>query len=288
MSLKDIVVVLWNCRGINKRLSRNSIKAIRNKTKASMLCIQETKCQDWNLKIGNQIWGNTNHGWVVQKSDGQAGGLACAWDSDLLNCVGMAQSKYWIWLQMQFMNSKERFNIINIYSSVHSASKRQLWMDLSQICSLSEKEPVCLLGDFNSVRNENERKNCAYRKRDSVGFDNFIKGNNLMDIGIVNSLFTWFGRDGKCSKLDRVLINDNWYSSGSWKVETLSRQLSDHKALCLQIDSNYWGPRPFKAFNWWLSEEKVLFALDQFWKDNMDSKEDVQVTLKKLKGLLKE
>lgn len=105
------------------------------------------------------------------------------------------------------------------------------------------------MGDFNSVRNETERKNCVYRKKDSIGFDSFIKDNNLLDLGIINSSFTWFGANGKCNKLDRFLLNGKWFGIGSWKVSSLGRQLLDHKIIYLQSDQVYWGPRPFKAFN---------------------------------------
>lgn len=87
----------------------------------------------------------------------------------------------------------------------------------------------------------------------------------MLDLGITNSLFTWIGTDGKCSELDRFLLSESWFIYGQWKVNSLGRQLSDHKAIYLQTDHTNWGPRPFKSYNWWLGEEEVKITLNNFW-----------------------
>lgn len=60
-------------------------------------------------------------------------------------------------------------------------------------------------------------------------FNAFIKDANLMDLEMKNDNFTWFGPQGKCSKLDRLLVNSNWLESGSWSIVSLCRLASDHK-----------------------------------------------------------
>lgn len=121
-----------------------------------------------------------------------------------------------------------------------------------------------MIGDFNCIRNESERKNCEYCRNDSKGFEYFITDNNLFDLELNNSLFTWFGPNGKCSKLDRFLVNDKWMEVGSWQASSLCRQLSDHKPIFLNLVSDSWGPKPFKAFNWWLQDPEVNKLLLEF------------------------
>lgn len=41
-----------------------------------------------------------------------------------------------------------------------------------------------------------------------VGFNQFIDDANLLDLTLVDGLFTWFGPMGKKSRLDRALVND--------------------------------------------------------------------------------
>lgn len=100
ISLKDIVILSWNCRGVNNRVTRNSIRALKDKIKADLLCLQEIKCHEWNKRLANQIWGSSNHDWVVEDSQGRSGGLACSWDNSVFQFIGLAQDRHWIRLQL--------------------------------------------------------------------------------------------------------------------------------------------------------------------------------------------
>lgn len=216
MSVKDLVICSWNCRGMNNALSRESIKSCCRSIRANLLFLQETKCSTWDACFENQIWSNDVHNWLVQNSTGHSGGLACSWNKGLFKCTSFAQSRHWIWIQFKSVQSQELFNVVNIYSPHDLKGERTLWDDLKQICHFSTSEPICLVGDFNYIRNEFERKNCEYCRNDFKGFEYFISDNNLFDLVLNNTLFTWFGSNGKCSKLDRFLVNDKWMEVGSW------------------------------------------------------------------------
>lgn len=125
-------------------------------------------------------------------------------------------------------------------------------------------------------------------RRDAKGFDNFIRDNNLLDLAFNNTCFTWFGPNGKCSKLDRFLVNDKWFEVGTWQAISLCRNLSDHKPILISVVKDSWGPRPFRAFNWWLLEPTVGNILEQFWKEmqSADNKDNIQVILKKIKNVV--
>ncbi|KAK1396773.1 hypothetical protein POM88_006636 [Heracleum sosnowskyi] len=143
-------------------------------------------------------------------------------------------------------------------------------------------------GDFNCVREERERSNCEYRKADSVLFNDFIQDCNLMDLEPQNSTFTWFGKDGKRSKLDRFLLDSVWFSKCQWKVHALGRKHSDHKALILSVEEKNWGGKPFKFFNWWLQEPECVKVIQNFLKSNRAIEvENFQVLLKIFKTEVK-
>lgn len=82
-----------------------------------------------------------------------------------------------------------------------------LWKDLFEILNSAPGEAFSFLGDFNCVRDQSERLNCEYRLADSRLINSFIKNCNLLDIKPVSAPFTWFGNQGKKSRLDRFLIN---------------------------------------------------------------------------------
>lgn len=157
------------------------------------------------------------------------------------------------------------------------------------IMSAIQNELVCIVGDFNSIRDNRERTNCVYRRRDMKEFNALIKDANLMDLGLGNDNYTWFSPQGKCSKLDRFLVNGVWLELGSWSVSSLCRISSDHKPIHLKCEKILWGPKPFRGFNWWLQEDSLLKKLDSFWNEKkaINSGMNIQDTLKFVKGIIK-
>ncbi|KAK1360505.1 hypothetical protein POM88_044979 [Heracleum sosnowskyi] len=145
--------------------------------------------------------------------------------------------------------------------------KKELLKDLKNIKKAALGEPICFVGDFNCVREARERMNCEYRSADSVHFNDFIQGCNLMDLEPHNSTFTWFGRDGKWSKLDRFLLDSGWFSKCQWMVQALGIKHSDHKALLLSVEEKNWGGKPFKFFNWWLQDAECIKVIQNFLQD---------------------
>ena len=69
--------------------------------------------------------------------------------------------------------------------------KKRLWAVLKEFIFMHEDKCMCLVGDFNCVRNLEERKNCNYRNSDSIFFNEVIKSSELFEIHMGGSRFTW-------------------------------------------------------------------------------------------------
>ena len=75
---------------------------------------------------------------------------------------------------------------------------------------------VCVCGDFNYVRSEEERRgrSVVFRQVDADNFNNFIDSSFLIDLPICGRLFTWYRGDGvSLSRLDRFLVSSKWCES---------------------------------------------------------------------------
>lgn len=83
---------------------------------------------------------------------------------------------------MKCLVTKERFNIVNVYSALCLVEKRKMWLELEEIINSSLGQPVCIVGDLNSVRGSHERLNYEYKKMDLEGFNSFIMKNNLLEV----------------------------------------------------------------------------------------------------------
>lgn len=115
-------------------------------------------------------------------------------------------------------------------------------------------------------------------------FNDFISENSRIDLAMINVKFTWFGHQNNKSRLDRALVNPEWFSEGQWSLKAVNRKLSDHCGLLLFIDNNDWGPKPFRAFTCWLNDKSVKDRLAYTSSDvKREGLKDVQVILKRYK-----
>lgn len=265
------------------------VKDLILENRVTFLCLQETKCGKWTDQQISSIWDPVNHGWVDKESRGLSGGLMCSGDKSYCELLNSSNDDHWIWCTMRDKLNGKKFHIVNIYALYSQEDKQVLWEKLSEKMMLIPNEAYCLVGDFNCIRNEGERENCSYRRRDMESFNNFIGDMNLMEMDISNSQFTWFGPRGKRSKLDRALVSADWLELGEWQIKTLGRKKSDHKPLLLYIESIDWGLKPFKVFNCWLKEASLKSLLGSFLDLNPNAlRLDAQSLIRRYKSLIKE
>jgi len=114
---------------------------------------------------------------------------------------------------------------------------------------------VCVRGDFNSVRNVDERRGrgSVFRQVEADVFNDFIDGSLLIDLPFCGRIFTWYRGDGvSMSRLDRFLLSDKWCEKWPNSIQVAyQRGLSDHVPLLLQTDDVNWAPRPLRMLKCW-------------------------------------
>ncbi|KAI0498689.1 hypothetical protein KFK09_019587 [Dendrobium nobile] len=125
-----------------------------------------------------------------------------------------------------------------IYAASSRYNMRVLWNQLSQfnsVCNL----PWMVGGDFNTISNPDERLGGSFPNHHSMDeFNDMIIDCSLLDIGYSGNRYTWH-RGHLWQRLDRVLFNNAWVNTfNSTNVEHLSRTLSDHSPLLINIKNN--------------------------------------------------
>ncbi|PKU62204.1 integrator complex subunit 11 [Dendrobium catenatum] len=97
-------------------------------------------------------------------------------------------------------------------------------------------------------------------------FNVMINDCHLNDIGFCGSPFTW-NRANLFQRLDRFLFNHEWLAKFSaTNVEHLSRTLSDHAPLLLNINViNHTGNFAFRFLNMWLLHDNFNMVLENNW-----------------------
>lgn len=261
----------WNVRGACNYVSRKHIAGINLSVRPALCCLQETKCAKWSGIMIAQLGMGQEVGWIEAPSRGLSGGLLTVWSKELISISNYYSSHHWLLVQGINSISKTPFACLNIYAPQTSKMKQLLWEELKAVISSLPDHHICLLGDFNAVRQCNEKFNCHFNGAVADAFNSFISSVGLLEIPLINSSFTWFGPNQRKGRLDRVLVSPSWYDKGEWVLQALHRKLSDHKPLVLKSNSNDWGPRPFKFFNYWLSDPVLTHNLKASWKGSQES-----------------
>ncbi len=159
--------------------------------------------------------------------------------------------------------------MVNVYAPQAPAQKQALWVELN--LEMGKRHGIwVLLGDFNAVRTENERRGSSFDARVALDFNSFITQSELVDLQMGGRKFTWYNLKGtKMSRLDIFLVSTNFVDQ--WptaRVVALRRCLSDHCPIILKLDKHDYGPTPFRLFDIWMDHKDFLDLVNSIWNDN--------------------
>jgi len=133
--------------------------------------------------------------------------------------------------------------------------KTALWESLVPLVNNNSDDCLCVCGDFNSVRSNDEKKGrrSIFRQVEADHFNRFIEDCSLIDLPICGRLFTWYRGDGvSMSRLDHFLLSHRWCEVGPNCIQVACQWgLSYHVPLLLYVDEANWGPRPLYMLKCW-------------------------------------
>ncbi|XP_071688962.1 uncharacterized protein [Rutidosis leptorrhynchoides] len=131
-----------------------------------------------------------------------------------------------------------------------------------------------LCGDFNEVRQVEERRNCEFIQCRAKIFNNFIGKMGVFEVSLVGKKFTTICDNGlKFNKLDSFLISSSVLNKwNDLSVKVLDRKASYHCPLVLRSKTCDYGPKPYKVFNSWLNAKGTADIITSTWNLEVDSR----------------
>lgn len=223
----------FNSRGMRKKARRREIRSLAIKCNADIVCIQETKMENMKDRIYKSIWRYRVCDWAFKGAEGRSGGILTIWNENVF-CKTSAWHTREVLVVNGFLKSDGTLCcILDVYAPCQMSEKKLLWEVISGVIEQSVGYCVCVIGDFNSIRNRSARigRSSGGDTREITTFENFIQSNKLVEIPLIGNAFTWYRPDGTSkSKLDRMLMNDEWL--GKWpnqRQKGLGRSFSDHR-----------------------------------------------------------
>ncbi|XP_071727135.1 uncharacterized protein [Rutidosis leptorrhynchoides] len=182
---------------------------------------------------------------------GKSGEQLLIWDTTEFDATDVIRFDCVIGIRGSWKSNGVILNVLNVYGPHDDSKKQQLW-DMLLKTVVNEEETWVVCGDFNEVRCESERFNCAFDGNRERRFNNFINSSGLIDINISGRLFTRISDDG--AKFN-------------------------------------FGPKPFKVFDTWFDDTEAFKIVEEAWNSTVYSGNRLDckfaVKLKGVKAALK-
>ncbi|MCH83336.1 endonuclease/exonuclease/phosphatase family protein [Trifolium medium] len=177
-------ILSWNIRGLGGMEKKKEVRNLVREKNLLFLCLQETKlgvCDDF---LCASLWGNSPLGYFFRPSVGASGGLLILWDAVEVEVWYSVSFNHVLMLHGRFLKSNETFSLFNVYALCETMAKQALWVSLTGRLQLLSGQKVCVCGDFNAVRSDEERHSVrhGFRNPDMIPFNQFIDDNGLVDL----------------------------------------------------------------------------------------------------------
>ncbi|KAK2456934.1 hypothetical protein QL285_004253 [Trifolium repens] len=287
-----MIICSFNLRGLGSRVKRRKIRELVRAEKLDFLAIQETKMEIISDHFVYNLWGSNDCDWAYLPAEGNSGGILSIWSKVKASLVFTFIGDGFVGVCLDVENVTRRCFVVNVYAKCNLSAKRLLWSNILMSKRGFGEGLWCVLGDFNSIRECDERRGVGQLTNggfspEMVAFNSFINSLDLVDMPIVGRAFTWFHPNGiSMSRLDRVLISNSWADVwGNPCVWVLTRDVADHCPLVLKYNNADWGPKPFRFNNFWLQNSAFKDLVTTTWAAQRIEGWMGFVLKEKLKGL---
>ncbi|GMJ04824.1 hypothetical protein HRI_004151600 [Hibiscus trionum] len=249
--------------------------------------LQKTNLGLIKLGLEKRLRGRRFGGFAFSPSVGASGGLISLWDENFFVMESVTISNRYIALVGSLASIKKRCGLLNIYTPNDSSDRKNFFEEISTLIA-NLNVLVIVGGDFNSVKNVEERCGSkAWSDRGNV-LANFIQQNYLVDLPLQGDSYTWFrgGASFSVSRLDRIIMSHEvllWFPN--LVQRTLPRSLSDHKPVVVGEEKIKGGAGSFKLFSHWLEVPEVTALINNICAETRGK--GLGFTLKKVKEAIK-
>lgn len=284
--------LFWNIRGMGDHDKIKHLNDLIKEHKVDFIGIQETVKQDFTAKDLDLIGGGGKFSWNWTIPRGRSGGMLVGINEDKMEIMEVSKKNFLLHVKVKNRNDKFVWRLITVYGAAQPEHKEEFLRELAQDCYGCD-EPLLIGGDFNILRQENEKNKRGGVNKWSLMFNSIIENANLREMALEGKKFTWANNKQSVTleKLDRILFNDKWeikFPLACGRV--LERIYSDHTPLLINVEGEKWQSPLFKFENSWLMREDINTVVEQVWNSyniNGSSIDKWQWRLQKMRKKLK-
>lgn len=209
-----MIITTFNIRGLGGVLKKNKIRDLIRVHRVDFMAIQETKMEVITPELCYSLWGSEDCEWAFRPSEGNSGGILSLWNKvhSRLNFTFVGEG--FVGVCLDWGVHRRRCFVINVYSKCSLEDKWRLWESLVEVRRSLGDGAWWILGDFNAVRNGDERRGVnsgvsSSQVVESNFFNGFLREVDLEDLNLLGRRYTWYHPNGiSMSRIDRVLISE--------------------------------------------------------------------------------
>lgn len=174
-------VISWNVHGINAKGKRLIICGCLSKWSPMVVCLQETKMEEYNDGVINSIWSVKDKGWQTIPAKGLAGKIVIPWKDDHVLCADIIKGE--CTLSCIFENHSGGFGWIftGVYCRGNRTEKDILWEELEN-CRTKWGGNWIIGGDFNMTMQRNERSGSNFSVMEAKEFKERMDKVGVVDL----------------------------------------------------------------------------------------------------------
>jgi hypothetical protein len=201
----------WNIRGQGQIGRVKQLREMIIQEKVDIVGILETIKQHFSSKNLKMTEGSNCFLWKWVPAKGHYGGILLEVKVESLEVEGCEIFKHAIKVIVRDRRSNLRWGAIYVYGPAQHHLLNMFLEEMSEICD-NEPLPIVLGGDFNLIRNQNEKNSTYIDQKRMDMFSDFITNHKLRKLSRGGPKFTWSNKQVNpvLVKLDRFSISTKW------------------------------------------------------------------------------
>jgi exonuclease III len=156
--------IFWNSRGLRDLAKIRYLSELSREQKLDFIALLETGKKDFSQTTLNNICGGQNFLWHWTEPHGRSGGILLGMNLDIFDIRGIDEGDFFVKFLLRNKEDGFKWVLIAVYGAAQVGFKEAFLTELVQTCS-KESLPVLVGGDFNLIRNPQEKNNDRYDDR---------------------------------------------------------------------------------------------------------------------------
>ncbi|XP_021979570.1 uncharacterized protein LOC110875674 [Helianthus annuus] len=267
----------WNIRGLNRPLKQKEVRQIVKDSNLSLCAILESHVDVDKLggvcKSVFRSWDWTSNGTCCDKGTR----IIVGWNPKIFDVMVLSQSSQVMHLQLFFKLDRRTVFCSIVYAANYYVTRRELWHQLSMHKVFVGNNPWCIMGDFNSALNlEDKSMGSSSVSTGMKDFQACVDNLEMFDINRSGFHFTWSQKPKEgvrlLKKSDRVLGNTPFVTTFPSSVVIFHPyRISDHCPCILKIpEVGMLKPRSFEFANFLVYKPEFMEIVKKTWESRVD------------------